>query len=143
MSRNEFINELMEFTPKNMSESQIDAIEQFCFGLYDDSDISTLRTQLAKANERVKELESESDLKDVKIIDLQHQVGTLEFNQVTPNDLDKFAIEKKIDLLSSMVYSSSDYLFNHNKLDICTNHLDILLKNFCNYHREQLRKEQE
>ena len=104
---------------------------------------SYLEGELAEANERVKGLEAELDFRDSKIIDLQHQVGTLEFNRVTPKDLNKFAIEKKIDLLSKMVSSASDYMFNHDKLDIRANHLDMLLKNFCNYHIEQLRKEQE
>jgi chromosome segregation ATPase len=79
--------------------------------------IADLRTQLAKANEResviscqldshikrVKELESELDLRDVKIIDLQHQVGTLEFNRVTLKDLNKFAIEKKLNALDDLL----------------------------------------
>lgn len=87
--------------------------------------------ELAKANERVRELESELDLRDVKIIDLQHQVGTLEFNQVTPNDLNKFAIEQQIKVLEEIVKNYRSY-----SLD------GVILTGGVKAKLEQLRKEQ-
>lgn len=108
---------------------------------------------LSKANERVKSLEQTNlelaanvesccELVDMDMgaaIERLFEIDNTESKAL----LNKFAIEKKIDLLSEMVSSASDYMFNHDKLDIRANHLDMLLKNFCNYHREQLRKEQE
>ena len=158
-------------------------------------DVDGLKEQLAKANERVKELEAHanriadalgfdgknnnrfatsvictniSNLTDFsnclsriedeflmvesepdELGDVSQEVAFSKWG-LTPIEycaefgkwLNKFAIEKKIDLLGVMVSSASNYLFYHDKLDIRANHLDMLLKNFCNYHREQLRKEQ-
>tara|TARA_X000001388_G_scaffold73055_1_gene64335 strand:+ start:440 stop:850 length:411 start_codon:yes stop_codon:yes gene_type:complete len=64
-----------------------------------------IRNELAKANERVKELETELDFRDSNIIDLQHQIGVLEFNKATPKELNKFAIEKKIEALAHVLSS--------------------------------------
>ena len=94
---------------------------------------STLPEHVNALNERVKGLESELDFKDVKIIDLQHQVGTLEFNQVTPNDLNKFAIERKIEELIEF----------RGQLGCLDNREANLIANAVNRRIEQLRKEQE
>ena len=115
-------------------------------------EIESLSEQLAKANEREKRLEKilqryESEqLQPLKlrVRELEEFKSALAYSEETGFiDLNKFAIEKKIELLSEMVSSASIYLFKHDKLDIRANHLDMLLKNFCNYHREQLRKDQE
>lgn len=66
------------------------------------SAIENMQQKLAKSNERVAELEAELDFIDSKIIDLQHQVGTLEFNRVTSKDLNKFALERKIEALDEV-----------------------------------------
>lgn len=87
--------------------------------------------KLDKANARVKELESGLDLKDVKIIDLQHQVGTLEFNRVTSKDLNKFAIEKKIEALKELLTRKS-FKSVHDLIEIVIDSYE-----------NQLRKEQE
>ncbi|MBA73500.1 MAG: hypothetical protein CMO73_12600 [Verrucomicrobiales bacterium] len=103
--------------------------------------IASLNKQLAKANERVRELESELDLRDVKIIDLQHQVGTLEFNQVTPKDLNKFAIEKKVEAINEALdyyeelKASEEPIGAGSILHVCLGRLISQQK--------QLRKEQE
>ncbi|AZU97329.1 hypothetical protein [Alteromonas phage P24] len=92
--------------------------------------------ELVEANERVKELEGQLQLTMLTTHEASFE------SDYGKKRLNKFAIEKKLELLSDMISSANDYLFNHDILGIRANHLDMLLKNFCNYHREQLRKEQ-
>lgn len=130
-------------------------------------EINHLTEQLAKVNERESVLSCQLDshierVKELEQVNLELAANVEACCELTEMDmgaaierlfeidnteskslLNKFAIEKKLELLSDMVSSANDYLFNHDILGIRANHLDMLLKNFCNYHREQLRKEQE
>lgn len=112
------------------------------------SEVTSLRTQLAKANERVKELEKEStafrsildqpnkhhpDTDKMYALGFNHAMRLFEDIYLGEHHhaLNKFAIDKKIEALDSLEFGwlcSSDY----NKLDT---HIDEL--------KNQLRKEQE
>jgi len=37
LNRNEYMDRLLEFAPKNCTEEEMDVIEQFCFRLFDEN----------------------------------------------------------------------------------------------------------
>jgi hypothetical protein len=58
MGKAKFIEEMLNFLPEGLTVSQIKAVTQFCSNLFDNCSLVDMPNRLAKANERVKELES-------------------------------------------------------------------------------------
>ena len=100
--------------------------------------IDKLEKQLAKANERVKELEKERDhsqrMYNSLLGDLSAGYGDLSISECEKH-LNKFAVEKKIEVLESCI---DDNAMDNDEIDALIIYVDDVKADI-----EQLRKEQE
>lgn len=112
----------MSVVPTNKAIEALDVMQE---------EVSSMTEQLAKANERIKELERENNILDTALVGAERSV------EDEIKALNKFAIEMKRECISGL----NTYFVNRANRE--GEMLPIFFPDWCNDFREQLRKEQD
>jgi t-SNARE complex subunit (syntaxin) len=94
MNRNDFMNNLISHAPKNITENEMDVLEQFTFKLYDETDlnkIESLKKQLDAWAEKYADLKIKSDANQWAHDNMQSQLSSANKKLATNKENDKIA----------------------------------------------------